>query len=521
VVSRPVADVCIVAEGTYPFVQGGVSTWIHELIGALSSKTFHILHIGATPEERYERKYELPSNVIGLDQIFLLDFRQEKLRNVGTTRGDKQAAWELLARFHDQLAEGPGVPLFDEVFAATAPSPTRALSLHDLFYSRQAWELLRERYDRKGAGASFIDFFWTWRVTHLPLFQMMQAPLPPARLYHTPSTGYAGFIAAVAKKRFGIPMIVTEHGIYTRERAIEIAQATWIYVKQTEDYKIRRTQSFFKQWWVNLFRFLSRLCYQEADRIITITQINQPFQLQDGADPAKMSVIPNGIKIERFAPLRSVPRPTDEFVVGFVGRMVPIKDLKTFIRAIKIAVASIPQLKAYVIGPSDEDPEYFEECRRLARLLDLEGCLVLTGRANVLDYYRRMHLLVLTSISEAQPLVILEAHGAGVPVVATNVGACEELLLGRTPEDRALGPSGIVTAVASPQETATAIARLAQDPALHAGMRRAGIERVERFYRQEDLNRTYLQLYDELIAAPRASRPAATARQPSSGERAS
>ena len=154
-----------------------------------------------------------------------------------------------------------------------------------------------------------------------------------------------------------MPVLLTEHGIYTRERKIEIAQADWIYVKQTEDYKIRRTQSFFKQWWINLFRFMSRLCYQEADRIITITQVNQPFQIEDGADPAKMSVIPNGIKINRFGAARAGPRPTDEFMVGFVGRVVPIKDVKTFIRAIKMALADVPHLKAYIIGPTDEDPE--------------------------------------------------------------------------------------------------------------------------------------------------------------------
>src|SRR5207248_2376717 len=191
---------------------------------------------------------------------------------------------------------------------------------------------------------------------------------------------------------------------------------------------------------------LSRVCYQEADRIITITQINQPFQIEDGADLSKMSVVPNGVRIERYAPAREGPRPTDEFVVGFVGRVVPIKDVKTFIRAIKIALAAVPNLKAYVIGPTDEDAEYFAECQRLTRLLDLEDHLTFTGRANVVDYYRQMHVLVLTSISEAQPLVILEGHAAGVPVVATNVGACEELLYGRTPEDRALGPSGVITA---------------------------------------------------------------------------
>jgi glycosyltransferase involved in cell wall biosynthesis len=105
---------------------------------------------------------------------------------------------------------------------------------------------------------------------------------------------------------------------------------------------------------------------------------------------------------------------------------------------------------------------------------------------------------VLTSISEAQPLVILEGHCAGVPVVATNVGACEELLYGRTAEDRGLGASGIVTAVASPQETADAISRVATDPKLRATMVQSGIDRVERFYREEDLNRTYLEIYDSL-----------------------
>lgn len=495
------ADVCWILEGTYPYVQGGVSTWVHNLISALPDKTFHILTIGATPDEPYESKYQLPPNVVGLDQIYLLDFRDEKLHSRAGRSGNKRAAWELLQQFHEEILTTPGVPLFGDVVAAIGDPHTRALTLDDLFTSPRSWEFVGDRYEKRGNNTSFVDFFWTWRVTHLPLYQMLQAALPPARVYHTASTGYAGFLASIAKRRTNRPMILTEHGIYTHERKIEIAQAEWIYVKQAEDYKIRRTQSFFKQWWINLFRVMSAICYQEADRIITITQVNQPFQLEDGADPAKMSVVPNGIQIARFAVARPGPRPMDQFVVGFVGRVVPIKDVKTFIRAIKIALAAIPHLRAYVIGPTDEDPDYFAECQRLTTLLGLENHVIFTGRANVVDYYRQMHVLVLTSISEAQPLVILEGQAAGVPVVATNVGACEELLYGRTPEDRALGRSGIMTAVASPKETADALAELAQDPELHASMVRAGIKRVETFYREEDLNRTYLDLYETLGAS--------------------
>ncbi|MBI3969541.1 MAG: GT4 family glycosyltransferase PelF, partial [Chloroflexi bacterium] len=161
--SHELADVCMVLEGTYPFVQGGVSSWVHNLIGAIPSKTFRILHIGATPEEKYVRKYELHPNILGVDQVFLQDFRPEKLRTQGRLPGNKKAAWELLARFHDELARGPGVPLFDEVFATVGDPRTRALSLDDLFTSHRSWEFIRDQYDKKGNDSSYIDFFWTWR----------------------------------------------------------------------------------------------------------------------------------------------------------------------------------------------------------------------------------------------------------------------------------------------------------------------------------------------------------------------
>lgn len=501
VTPEDLADICMVVEGTYPYVRGGVSSWIHNLVSALPEKTFRILFIGVAPEMEYELAYDLPENVIGVDMLYAQDFRKEKVNSRGSARSSKaskKAAWQDLKRFHDGIMNTVDTSLFDDVYRALVDERTRSLSLDDLFASERSWELITDLYRDGDKDASFVDYFWTWRFTHLPLFQMMQEELPRARLYHAVSTGYAGFIAVLAKKRLGIPMIITEHGIYTRERSIEIAQADWIYVEHDQDYKVRRTQGFFKQWWINMFRWTSRLCYQHADRIITITEVNQQFQMADGADPAKMSVIPNGIKLERYAGARNVERVRDEFVVGFIGRVVPIKDVKTFIRAIKMAVAEVPNLKAYIIGPTEEDAEYFAECKRLTRLLDLEEHIVYTGPANVVEFYARMHLLVLTSISEGQPLVILEGYCAGVPAVATNVGACYELVYGRTPEDKSLGASGIVTAVASPHETAEAIIHIAQNPKLRDNMVRAGIERVELFYREEDLSRTYLDVYNTL-----------------------
>jgi polysaccharide biosynthesis protein PelF len=222
-------------------------------------------------------------------------------------------------------------------------------------------------------------------------------------------------------------------------------------------------------------------------------------QLRDGADPNKMEVIANAIDPELFAGLRTErPLEPDAFTVGFVGRVVRIKDVKTFIRAMKIVAGAIPNLRVLVVGPTEEEEDYFDDCKRLVEMLGLNDVLTFVGQAKVTEIYPRLDVLVLTSLSEAQPLVLLEANCAGIPAVASNVGACEELLYGRAPEDRALGPSGIVTHVASPNETAQAVISLWRDPELQRRMAQAGMKRVESFYREEDLHSRYDAIYHEL-----------------------
>ena len=151
-------------------------------------------------------------------------------------------------------------------------------------------------------------------------------------------------------------------------------------------------------------------------------------------------------------------------MVGFVVRIVPIKDVKTFIRALN-GSETVPNLEVYLVGPTEEDTEYFQECKRLVEVLDLEFVAHFTGSADVRIYYSQLDVLVLTSLSEGQPLVVLEGNYAGIPVIATDVGACRELLMGISIEDRALGDSEMITPVASPNETARAIIRLWHDKA--------------------------------------------------------
>jgi glycosyltransferase involved in cell wall biosynthesis len=97
-------------------------------------------------------------------------------------------------------------------------------------------------------------------------------------------------------------------------------------------------------------------------------------------------------------------------------------------------------------------------------------------------YYPLIDVIVLTSISEAQPLVILEGGACGVPSVATDVGSCRDLLEGTTEEDKKLGHSGIVTSFHSSEQTASALYRLLSEDDLYEAMSEAAQKRAELFY---------------------------------------
>jgi glycosyltransferase involved in cell wall biosynthesis len=171
----------------------------------------------------------------------------------------------------------------------------------------------------------------------------------------------------------------------------------------------------------------------------------------------------------------------------------------TFIRACHLATADV-DLDVRIIGPTGEDGDYAQRCRALVEGLGLSSTIKFVGPQPPDLIYADLDVVVLTSFSEGQPLVMLEAYAAGLPVVATDVGACREMIEGRSEPDRQLGESGFVTRVANPEETAAALIRLARDPRLRARLGAAGRERVVRFYRREDMIESYRALYRDMVS---------------------
>jgi glycosyltransferase involved in cell wall biosynthesis len=369
-----------------------------------------------------------------------------------------------------------------------------------LLDSPGVWELLIGMYRPGYEDCSFLDYFWTWRAVLSGLYSVLLAPMPPARVYHPVCTGYAGLFAARARIETGRPVLLTEHGIYTNERRIEISMAEWLHRKPMQGLRLEKQTRDLKDLWVDTFASYSRACYEAASRIVTLYRGNQQLQIAEGADPARLEIIPNGVdyqQLSKAAGARTIHPPT----VALIGRVVPIKDVKTYIRAIAILRDIIPDLRALVLGPVNEDPDYFEQCEALVNHLGIQNTLTFAGQVSVSEYFGEIDVLVLTSISEAQPLVILEAGCAGIPAVATDVGACREMIYGDPREKEPLGAGGEIVPLSNPTATAHAVARLFADRPYRESAAGVMRRRVELYYNKPALDDAYREMYRQWAAA--------------------
>jgi polysaccharide biosynthesis protein PelF len=511
------ADVCLLLEGTYPLVRGGVSAWVHQLVSGLPDLTFALVFIGGRRADYGQAKYSLPLNVVHFESHFLEDafhgYDPRELQVPAAPLADSEALHAYLRvsagreTGAPRMAEGAGeiaqLELCERAVDAVLVSLERSggLGLQHFLFGAESWDLIKCRHLEESRPASFVDYFWTLRFIHGPLFQLARLcdDIPKAGAYHTVSTGYAGLLGVLLERRRRRPLILSEHGIYTKERRIDLNQAEWLEPVGERGAQRGQGAAVLRELWIRSFESLGRLVYRSACPIISLYEGNRMRQQQEGAAPERTRIIVNGIDLSRFDRARAARRSAVPHVIGLVGRIVPIKDIKTFIRAIGVLVQELPDAVGWIVGGSEEGASYEQECRELAAGLGLRGQICFLGHRDVAEVFPDLGLLMLTSISEGQPLCLLEAFAAGVPCVTTDVGACRELIEGQNPEDRALGAAGRVVPFADHERLGRAALELLTDPAAWQACRAAALARVHRYYGEQTMLASYREVYREAL----------------------
>jgi len=465
--------VCIIAEGSYPYITGGVSAWIHQLIQGMPEIQFKILSLMPSFKEDLEYRYAIPNNLVEIKTIYLDDYLKLTHKSINKKLNFNAFEAENLEKFLSMDKECD----WSEVIKLLKNKSKIGDSI-DFLQSTFFWDTVLKMYYERFQEEIFNTFFWTIRTMMLPFVNLLQGYIIEADIYHSVSTGYAGILGVYMRELTGKPFLLTEHGIYAREREEEILKAKWV-------------TGVYKQLWIDFFYFISRAAYKKADKIVALFERNRNIQIQLGAEKEKTIVIPNGVDLERY---NIVKEAHQGYNVGAVLRIVPIKDVMTMIRAFKIVKDIIKTTKLYLIGPIDEEKDYYNQCTELINILSLEESVIFTGRVDVKEYLKIIDVLVLTSISEGQPLVILEGMASKIPNVSTDVGSCRELL----EADENEGACGMVTSLVSPKETAEQIIKLLKDNRMREIMGYNGRERVERNYSIGKFINSYANIYKEL-----------------------
>lgn len=424
------ARVLMFTEGTYPFIVGGVSTWCDSLLTGLRDIDFQVMPITAGGIHR-EVLFPIPANASLCGH---LDLWSEDVplgmpllpsvfprRSVAAARGSRVDLPSALARGlldweSDQKA-------FVEALLWCRRNPRRVRST---FRSRAAWirfvatlhDLARRsdddhtaapQFDMLGVTELYRLLWWVGRSAAYPTPSGSQAP----DLLMVTAAGWAAIPAVIHKALHGTPILLTEHGIYVREAYLAA---------------IRNGASPAGRWTASrVARGLSRLAYAHADRISPVTEANAAWEMEFGVPTDRITTIYNGVVV----PSRREPPPGTKTIVA-VGRIDPLKDIKTMLRTASRVLESHPTATFIHYGPIPmENARYAEECFALHAELGLHGRFVFAGRTD--DPYgvvARADIALLTSISEGSPITVLEAMASGRPVVATAVGGVLEAVHG-------------------------------------------------------------------------------------------
>ncbi|QES50466.1 glycosyl transferase [Streptomyces venezuelae] len=469
--------VTMLTEGTYPHVHGGVSTWCDQLVRGMPEVDFHV--IALTGSGREPVAWELPRNVYRHTVVPLWGPPPGRSRRAALRGRDHRRFTETYEHFLLSMLD-PDHGGFGEALRTLALL-ARSGRLAPALRSEAVLRTLMRVWTRPGLATAGAAPTIHDALTATDLLEHALRPLavriPPDSVAHAVSSGLATLPALAAAYLDRVPFLLTEHGIYLRERYL--------------GYRSAEQRWPVKALMLGFYRELNSEGYRQADLITPCNKYNRRWEERGGAPADRIRTVYNGVDPHRFPEAGPEPEvPT----LSWCGRIDPIKDLETLIRAYAFMRRELPALRLRLFGPVPAGCEdYRIRLEKLAAELGVADGITYEGRIeDVAKAYAAGSVVMLSSISEGFPFSIIEAMSCGRTTVSTDVGGVRE----------AVGDTGLVVPPREPELMAGATLALLRDDARRAELGRLSRQRVvEKFTLHQSVD-GFRHIYRELAGQP-------------------
>lgn len=489
-------------EGSYPYSGGGVSTWSHILCTELKDKVdFHLLAITGNPY--VESRYRLPENVKKIIHVPLWGVDEPS----DYYDADKQFSHQIKkkARASKEATNDYFKPIFEDFLSCLFDPYGDVSKISDVLYGlwkyfqyydykhtlRQPllWLEFKQRlihsFEKSNLGHSeqprVFDITFGMRWLYHFLMPIAVTVTEEIDVTHATLAGFPALASIAAKYEYGTPSIVTDHGVYMRERLINVGQADMPF--------------FSKKLLVDLSTIVSRSVYYTADQISPVTTANTEWEQRFEAAEENIVPIYNGVNTDLFKPTPKPGHTEGIPTVIAVAQVFALKDIETMIRTADLVRMEIPEVQFKIYGSLEVDKDYVKKCRALVKELDLEETFEFGGFHDQPSMiFNEGDISILTSISEGFPYTVIESMSCGRPVVATDVGGIRDALEG----------CGILCKPRDPRDIANGVIKLLKDDALRLELGNKCRERVLLTFKTEKSVDAYYDSYTKLAAMERS-----------------
>ena len=362
----PDVDVAIIMESTYPYLKGGVSAVVHDIVCENPDLTYGIIHIAWDKNSPHEDLYGMPENVKWVKVLYLsLEVNRDAFAEacdpsaLRMNFAERQALTQRLMDGFSALIAGDVNPLWKLYDEGINPA-TRSYNLFGLFGTREFMQAI--------AGLGFFsevpfgELFWKVRDFVSILFAILHERMPHARVYHAHTTGYAALIAAAAARDHGTSFLLTEHNLYIRdtvntklERNMAKPVTTdYAFLNEEREHPGLGPVTLDERAWSVWFVEMGRFCYPSADMATYLYPkaleeargIGAPIDQMNAGEKDRAIILPNGMLIESVAEAYYARQSARARILAegrghvwrfvFIARVVPIKGLTDLIRSLAV-----------------------------------------------------------------------------------------------------------------------------------------------------------------------------------------